>query len=177
MVNASGAGAPSDPAVVGRIVRPHGLAGELVVEPADVRVATCEPGARIWIADGWRRVSRCRLDNKGRWVIALEGVADRDAAEALRGSDLIIEAGELPELAADSYYVHDLVGCQVEDEHGAALGEVVAVIRGPQDLLEIERGGRRSLVPMARDLLKEIDVRQRRIVIDVPAGLDEATRV
>lgn len=177
MGQASRAGAPSDPAIIGRVVRPHGLAGELVVDPADVRVAACEPDATVWVNQAWRRVIRCRAGNKGRWVVALEGIVDRDAAEALRGSDVVIEADELPELDPDNYYIHDLVGCRVEDERGTTLGEVVAVLRGPQDLLEVELEGRRSLVPMARDLLKEIDVQERRIVIEAPAGLDEATRV
>ena len=177
MSGAADRGAPSDPAVVGRIVRPHGLAGEVVVAPVDASPVSFERGSIFWLDGRWLAVTRARVDNKGRWVIALEGIAHRDAAEEMRGTELVVEADELPELGNDHYYIHDLVGCRVEDTAGDDLGEVVAVVPGPQDRLEIERHGHRSLVPMARALLKEVDLQARRIVIDPPPGLAEATRL
>ena len=176
MSDASEGGAPSDPAVVGRIVRPHGLAGEVVVAPVDPSPVSFEPGSAYWLGGRRLLVTRARVDNKGRWVIAFEGVADRDAAEEIRGTELVVETDELPELETDHYYIHDLVGCRVEDTVGDDLGEVVGVRSGPQDRLEIERQGHRSLVPMARALLREVDLQGRRIVIDPPPGLAEATK-
>jgi 16S rRNA processing protein RimM len=167
--------APSDPAVIGRVVRPHGLAGEVVVEPAG-RAAAPAIDSVAWLRGAWRRVRRLFIDNKGRWVVAFEGVGDRDAAETLRDAQVVIDAAELPQLEQDNYYIHDLVGCRIEDASGSELGEVVAVVSGPQDLLEVDRGGERCLIPMARDLLREIDIEGRRIVIDAPLGLEEATR-
>lgn len=176
MFDGSGRAAPSDPAVVGWAVRPHGLGGEVVVQPAGVSSGTYAPGTAIWLAGGWRQVLTSRTDNKGRWVVRFDGVDDRDAAEALRGAELVVESGELPELDDDRYYIHDLVGCRVRDTHGDELGEVVNVVTGPQDWLEIEHDGGRSLVPMVRPLLKQVDIRGRCIVIDPPPGLVEATR-
>lgn len=175
MPGAAGRGAPTDPATIGRVVRPRGLRGELVVEPAHRSAPPCEQGASLWLGDRWRRVAGCRIDNRGRWLLLLEGVADLEAAEALRDAELITEAAELPELEQDDYYIHDLIGCRVQDVRGDDLGEVVGVVRGPQDQLEVARDGRRALVPMARALLREVDVEGRRIVIDAPAGLIEAT--
>ncbi len=175
MSGASERGAPSDPAVVGKVARPHGLAGDIVVAPMDSS-ASCAAGDTFWLSGSWRRVSRCRVDNKGRWVMRLDGVADRDAAERLRGATLVVEADELPALGEGHYYIHDLVGCRVLNPAGDDLGEVVAVVPGPQDWLEVECDGARSLVPMARALLQEVDVPGRRIVIDPPPGLAEATR-
>lgn len=174
MAGAAARRAPSDPAIVGRIVRPHGLAGEVVIELLTPDAECCEPGSELWIAGGWRRVTRCRVDNKGRALTGFDGVADRDAAEALRGADVAVEAADLPALSADSFYIHDLVGCRVEDLAGDAVGEVVAVVNGPQDLLEVEHEGTRSLLPMARDLVHEVDVIERRIVVDLPRGLLDA---
>ncbi|MGD8331685.1 MAG: ribosome maturation factor RimM [Acidobacteriota bacterium] len=175
MPGASVRGAPSDPAIIGRVVRPHGLAGEVVIEPAG-RTAAPAIDSAAWLGGAWRRVRRLFIDNKGRWVIAFDGIGDRDAAEALRGTEVAIETSELPRLEQDNYYIHDLVGCRIEDVSGNELGEVVAVVSGPQDLLEVARGSERCLIPMARDLLREIDIEGRRIVIDAPAGLEEATR-
>lgn len=168
--------APPDPAVIGRIVKAHGINGEVVVDLLVPETARCEPGAEIWIAGAWRTVTRCRIDNKGRALTALEGIFDRDAAEALRGAEVAVDAEDLPALAADHFYVHDLVGCRVEDLAGNELGEVVAVVNGPQDLLEIEHGGERSLLPMARELVPYVNVDERRVVVDVPDGLLETTR-
>ena len=80
MSGAADRGAPSDPAVVGRIVRPHGLAGEVVVAPVDASPVSFERGSIFWSDGRWLAVTRARVDNKGRWVIALEGIAHRDAA-------------------------------------------------------------------------------------------------
>jgi len=173
---ASDRGAPADPATIGWVVRPHGLAGEVVIEPAGRGAAAPAIDSSAWLCGAWRRVRRLFIDNKGRWVIAFEGIGDRDAAEALRGAEVAIDAAELPPLEEDNYYIHDLVGCRIEDVSGIELGEVVGVVSGPQDLLEIDRGGERCLIPMARDLLREVDIEGRRIVIDAPAGLEEATR-
>lgn len=176
MSNGSGRAGPTDPAVVGWAVRPHGLAGEVVVEPADVSSAVSALGTAIWIAGRWREILTLRVDNKGRWVMRLDGVHDREAAEALRGAELVIESEDLPALDEGRYYVHELVGCRVQDTHGGDLGEVVRVVSGPQDWLEIENDEGRSLVPMVRSMLKQVDVRGRCIVIDPPQGLVEATR-
>ena len=166
---------PADPAVVGRVVRPHALAGEVVVEPMALSSAHFEPGAVLWMEARWVTVQRSRPQGD-RWVVLLEGIADRDAAEAIRDVELFVDGGSLPELDDDSYYVHDLIGCRVEDPTGDDLGTVVAVVPGPQDWLEVERAGERSLLPMARDWLQDIDIDAGRIVIDAPQGLAEATR-
>ena len=175
MSDGSAREAPSEPARIGRVLRPHGLRGELVVQPEHLSPVPCREGSEVWLAGACHRVARCRIDSRGRWLIALEGVADRDAAEALRGAEVFSEAAELPELEQDNYYIHDLIGCRVHAAAGGELGEVVGVVRGPQDQLEVEREGRRALVPMARALLREVDLQERRIVIDAPPGLIEAT--
>ena len=79
-------------------------------------------------------------------------------------------------MGSGCYYIHDLVGCRVENPTGVKLGEITAVVPGPQDWLEIAQDGERSLVPMVGALLKEVDVEARLVVIDPPAGLVEATK-
>ncbi len=160
----------------------------VVAESSDVRNAALamvradpmslqfEADVSLWFSTGcWRRVLKSRIAG-GRWVIAVEGVADRDAAEAVRGAELSVDAEMLPELEGDRYYVHDLVGCGLEDAEGKYLGEVVAITPGPRDWLEVENNGERSLVPMVQEWLKEVNLEERRIVIDPPAGLADATR-
>jgi len=166
---------PSDPVVIGRVLRPHGLVGEVIVDPTDSRTVHFEPGTCLWMAGSWREVIRCRAQGD-RWIVRLGGVADRDEAGTLRDEEISVEAAGLPDLGSGCYYIHDLVGCRVENPTGVKLGEIVAVVPGPQDWLEIAQHGERSLVPMVGALLKEVNVEARLVVIDPPAGLVEATK-
>ena len=175
MSGSGGNAGPADPAVVGRVVRPQALAGEVVVEPMALSSAHFEPGAVLWMEARWVTVQRSRPQGN-RWVVLLEGISDRGAAEAIRDVELFVDSESLPELDAGSYYIHDLIGCQVENPAGADLGVVVDVVPGSQDWLEVERDGERSLLPMVRDWLQDIDIEAGRIVIDAPQGLAEATR-
>jgi 16S rRNA processing protein RimM len=147
-----------------------------VVAPRDLALEPPAPGDSYWMRGAWRSVTACRVEPKGRWVIRIADVGDRDDADAMRGTELIVEAADLPELEDDRFYIHDLVGCLLEDPEGNPLGQVIAVAPGAQDQLEIEHEDVRFLIPMVRDWLRTIDLEQQRIVIDAPPGLIEATR-
>jgi 16S rRNA processing protein RimM len=164
---------------VGRIVRPHGHRGRVVVEPAtDFAAERFAPGSEMW----WRRgdahstvrVAESR-EFRGRWVVAFEGVATMNDAEALRGIELRIPAENLHELEPGYYYVHDLVGCRVVDVNGTELGSVTRVdIGAGTALLAIDRDrqhGGELLIPLAADVCREIDPVARRIVVRPPGGL------
>ena len=103
--------------------------------------------------------------------VALEGVEDRDAAEALRGRRVLVEAAELEALPAGEYYGYQLVGCRIEGQDGAPVGTVREIWEtGGPDLLVVEgEGGREHLVPAA--LLREVDVEGRRAVVELVPGL------
>jgi 16S rRNA processing protein RimM len=105
-----------------------------------------------------------RGDNKGA-VARFEGIADRTAAEGLRGSLVEIDRAALPPLAEGEYYHADLIGTPCFDGEGKALGTVVAVENfGAGDLLEIEvAGGRRSLIPFKPGIA---DYADGRVVLD-----------
>jgi 16S rRNA processing protein RimM len=165
---------------LGRVVGAHALAGEVRVRwlgdgPEHLLDATA-----LWLgADpdgaGGRAVSvaGARSGRPGELLLRLEGVADRDAAEALRGLYLTADAQVLPPLPEGEHYWFELVGCRVEDTHGEPLGTVTEIWEtGAHDVLVIEgTDGRRRLVPTAEDLLKEVDSDGRRIVIEVIPGL------
>ena len=169
--------APDDLAAIGDVVRPHGVRGELVVAPAGPAIGEIAAGTVVWVGEdlGARVVEGLR-PHRGRWLVRLAGVDDRDAAEALRGATLRVPAETLPMTEGDEFYVHDLLGCAVRRADGTRLGQIVRVIQGsPHDLMEIETGRRTVLVPMVRDWLLEIDLAGHRIVVDLPDGLEEST--
>jgi len=161
--------------VVGRIGRPHGIRGEVTVEPRtdepDERFA---PGA-VLLADtptGKLEVSRLHW-HSGRLLLTFVGITDRTQAEGLRGLLLEIDRSD-DEVPADpdEFYDSTLVGCRVETLDGEYVGDVTDVAHLPaQDLLIVQRDGAEILVPFVSEIVPEIDVERRRIIIDPPPGL------
>ena len=146
---------------VGRVGRPHGLGGEVAVTFTSDRAERHAVGAVLYLDDRALVVETAR-PHQGRWLIRFEGVADRDAATALRGSVLSAEPldGE-----PDEWWVHELVGAEVVDVGGNHHGRVSAVEANPaHDLLVLEDG---ALVPVVFVVARE----PGRVVVDPPAGL------
>lgn len=102
-------------------------------------------------------------------IVRFEGVAGREAAEALRGTELFVDSSALA-LDEGEFWPEDLIGLQVVDPSGAPLGEVAGVVPGPQDRLVVATpDGRRVEVPFVADLVG--DPEDGRIVVDAPPGL------
>ena len=147
---------------VGRIGRAHGLRGEVSVTPVSNIAERFAPGSTLWV-DGRAHVIVSARPNQHRFVVRFEGVDDRNGADALRGK--IVEAERLTAPPAGELWVHELIGSEVRDPSGAALGRVVAVEANPaHDLLVLDGGG---LVPMVFVESCESGV----VVVDPPEGL------
>jgi 16S rRNA processing protein RimM len=164
--------------LVGRIARPHGLRGQVIVTPeTDFVDERFQAGATFWTRSerGHEvlKVNSARVQN-GRPVIGFEGFEKIEDVERLAGLDLRIPEDSLRPLDAGAYYLHDLVGCAVETISGESVGEVKRVEGGAgASVLNVE--GRRGevLVPLAADICVEVDVAGRRIRINPPEGLLE----
>jgi 16S rRNA processing protein RimM len=162
--------------VVGRIGRPHGIRGEVTVD-----VRTDEPDDRFAPGTalatdpaqaGPLAIEQARW-HSGRLLLRFSGVDDRDAAEALRGTLLVVDSDSLPPPSdPDEFRDHELVGLSVQTLSGDSVGTVKEIEHSAQDLLVITRAGRPdALVPFVRALVPEVDVAAGRIVIDPPPGL------
>lgn len=162
---------------VGRIGRAHGIRGEVSV---DVRTDSPEvrfaDGAQLSTepaAAGPLTVASSRW-HSGRLLVLFDGVGERDAAEGLRGVRLLADVADDEQSAdPDEYFDHRLVGLEVVTTGGAAVGAVTEVLHFPgQDLLAVRReGAAEVLVPFVAQIVPEIDLAGRRIVIDPPVGL------
>jgi 16S rRNA processing protein RimM len=167
---------------LGRIVGAHALRGEvrvrifgdgpqnlLGVPQIFLGESRDDPNARpaVVIGAGSGRTGEVRL--------ALEGVAGRTAAEALKGLLVLAEAGDLQALGDDDFYWYELVGCQVETADGRVIGAVREIWEsGAHDLLVVDAGpGAPVLIPTAREIMTGVDLEARRIVIDDLPGLLE----
>jgi 16S rRNA processing protein RimM len=160
--------------VVARIGRPHGVYGELSVEVrTDAPDLRFVPGA-VFATDpagrGPLTLEHVR-DSSGRLLLTFAEVADRDAAEALRGTLLLADVPEEEE--PDAWHTSRLVGLKAVTVSGRDAGTVVAVEHLPaQDLLVLEQpSGRRALVPFVTAIVPEVDVAAGRILLDPPGGL------
>jgi len=162
--------------LVGRIARPHGHRGQVIVNPdTDFPEDRFAPGQTLWLQQpgGARPVTVAAMRmQQARPVIAFEGVASMNEAEALAGLELRVPEASLAALAPDTYYEHDLRGCRVETVDGRALGEVRAVEGGGGATRLVIGAGRGEIqVPFVHEICVVIDVGGRRIVVDAPDGL------
>lgn len=165
-----------DMVVVGRIARPHGLRGHVVVNPeTDFIDERFRPGADVWIrpAGTERRltIATARVQG-GRPVIAFDGLSRIEDVEGLSGLELRIPEEALQPLEPGRYYEHQLVGCAVETTVGAPVGPVVRIEGGAGGSRLVVDGRRGEvLIPLAVDICVEIDVASKRIRIEPPEGL------
>ena len=166
--------------VLGEVVGAHGTRGELRVRllgdgPANLlRVPEIElVGASAADVLGRHAVSGARPGRRGEVRIALAGIASREAAAALAGLLVAADARHLEPLPDGEYYCFELVGCAVEATDGRRLGTLRAHWdTGAHGVLVVEGdNGEEVLLPAAAALLREVDLSQRRIVIEVPEGL------
>lgn len=141
----------------------HGVKGEVRLKLFSDSIESLSAHDKLYVGGVKRRLLVIR-DAKAP-VARFEGIADRSAAEALRGSLIEIDRAALPPLAEGEYYHADLIGHAAVDGQGAQVGTVVAVENyGAGDLLEIElKDGKRSLIPFKEGVA---DLADGRIVID-----------
>jgi len=179
--------------IVGRVVRPHGIRGEVIVEvrtdePAerfvvgatlaagpdpDAGAEPASPGDGRWTVPDALTIEAVR-EHLGRLIIAFEGVADRNVAEELRGVLLWVDGARLDAPAdPDEFHDHQLVGLTAVTPGGETLGEVARIDHAPAaDLLVLRRtGGGTTLVPFVKAIVPEVDLARRRVVVDPPGGL------
>jgi 16S rRNA processing protein RimM len=163
---------------VGRVVRPQGNRGEVVVSSeTDFGEDRFRPGTGLWIT----RAGACQeltvatsREHAGRWVIGFVGVGTIDDAERLRGAELRVAAEDIRPLKAGTFYVHDLVGCRVETTAGSAVGTVAGVQFGTgTPLLVVEAKTGEVLVPLAEAICRRVDIGGKRVVVDAIDGLLE----
>ena len=174
-------------ALVGRVARPHGLRGHVIVNvDTDFPEDRFRPGAELYMNRRGQvepvAVVSVRFQ-QNRPLIALRGVEDVDAAGELAGAELRVPRELLAPLPAGAFYRHDLVGCAVETEEGREVGTVADVegtFAGSRLVVGTAAagsGGRDEvLVPLASEICRLIDPAGKRIVIRPPEGLLELNR-
>ncbi len=170
-------GKPQGRVCVAQIGAPHGVRGEVRLQSFTVDPLAVARYGPLQSQDGMRTfiVEALRPAKEGMLVARLRGVADRTAAQALRGLRLYVARDQLPPPDAGEFYVADLVGLAAVTADGAAYGEVVAVHNfGAGDILEIAPagGGATELLPFSEAAVPQIDIAGGRLVVVPPAMED-----
>ena len=161
---------------IGEIVAPFGLAGEM-----KVRLETDFPErfTRLRIVcvretSGQARlfdVENTRL-HKTQVLLRLRGVDSIEDAEALRNAFVQVRAQDATRLPSNEFYIHDLLGCEVVTEQGRVLGSLTNILRGgANDVYVIGQGKDEVLLPAVKDVVRSVELTQRRIVVTPTPGL------
>jgi 16S rRNA processing protein RimM len=176
--------AKPDLMIVGRLRKAHGVHGEILVEPiTDAPAEVYSAGRRLFAGTTDGRASpdeetltiaSARSFRDGLFLVRFAELSDRDAAASLANRYLLVPSAELPPLSEGQLYVADLVGLRVEDEAGAAVGEIVGYYELPQNLLiEVRRAGTADtvLLPYREEFLVRVVPEEQRIVMRLPNGM------
>jgi 16S rRNA processing protein RimM len=164
----------ADRICVARIGAAHGVRGEVKLWSFTEDPAAVANYGPLETDDGSRRFEiEAMRPAKDHFVARLAGIGDRDAAEALRNIDLYVSRDRLPAIEeADTFYHADLVGLSAVTRSGADLGTVAAVHNfGAGDVIEIKPadGGEPLLLPFTEATVLKVDLKARKIVVDMPA--------
>ena len=166
---------------IGEIVAPHGLKGDIKIKPSsDFPERFTKPGKR-WLQKNNEFPTEIKLI-KGKlipgkliYVVSIEGVSNRSSAEKIIGWNLVIPADSRPNLNNDEYHYLDLIGLEARSgPQKTLIGHVTDLIKGGNDLLEIELiEGKKVLVPFVKEIVPEIEIKEKWLLLTPPPGLLE----
>ena len=151
--------------VIGQITKPQGVRGELKLRPLLDDVSVIRTLRRVYIGGAEYKVLSARFDAAAAYLI-LSGIADRDAAERLRGKDIEVPRADLPAPAEGRYYIVDVVGCTVRTAEGEALGTIAEVIPAHTDIYVLESGAKQYMFPAADGVVLGVDINAQVMTVD-----------
>jgi 16S rRNA processing protein RimM len=159
--------------VVGVVTGVHGLRGDVSVQNRSDNPDRWAPGGTVLREDGTVLTIESSRRHGRRLLVKFAGIADRNAAERIRGTVLVVPESWLPDLAEGEWWAHQLEGCEVRTASGRVLGFVIEVIPNPANdiWVAVNEEGIETLVPALADLLIDVDVEARTIVVDDVPGL------
>ncbi|MBW2466198.1 MAG: 16S rRNA processing protein RimM [Deltaproteobacteria bacterium] len=168
--------------VIGEVVKPHGIRGEIKAFLFSEKPGNFKQYKKIFLQEktGGRtaayRVVNSREQGKLA-ILKLENVDTREAAEALQGMNISLNKADFPALDPDEYYWHQLKGLAVKTETGRELGRVKRLFNAAaHDIMVVTGAGHEYMIPVNRDIIREIDEAGGTIIISAPPGLLEMNK-
>jgi len=164
--------------IVGKIIGCSGVKGYVKVQPSTQTIGRLKQLHHIFIGASSNAVVAETLDDividREPILMKFHTIGDRTSAEKIIGKFIFIEEKELDHPSKGSHFIHDIIGCTVWLEEGSLFGTVEDVLKLPaQDVWVIKKMGKSHLIPAVKDFIKEVDIKNRKIIIATIEGLIE----
>ena len=163
---------------VGKIVNTHSLKGEVkVISSTDFEEERFKKGSKLLITRGNQLIREVVVESyrnhKNFLLVKFEGIDSVEEAEKLKNLQIKIDSDEVGELEENEFYFHEIIGCQVFDENDRNLGEIIDILTpGANDVWVIKgEKGKEILIPYIEDVVKQIDIINKKVNIEVMEGL------
>lgn len=163
---------------VGKIVNTHSLKGEVkVISSTDFEEERFKKGSKLLITRGNQLIREVIVESyrnhKNFLLVKFEGIDSVEEAEKLKNLQIKIDSDEVGELEENEFYFHEIIGCQVFDENDRNLGEIIDILTpGANDVWVIKgEKGKEILIPYIEDVVKQIDIINKKVNIEVMEGL------
>ena len=155
-----------DRLIIGEVLKPQGIRGELKVKtftdaPEDVKAF-----GTVYIDGVAYKILSFRVGTDGAAYMGLRGIPDRNAAELFRGKKLEGDREDAPPLEEGRHYIVDILGLSCETEEGEVLGTVTNIVNLSSDVYTIEKAGKSILFPAVKGVIKDIDLVNKKVIID-----------
>lgn len=160
---------------VGKVLKAHGVRGEVKVLPYGETLEQMEAGEELYFVEGGVQSQLTLLGirvQKRILIVRFGEIENMDQATALSGKDLLIDRDRLPGLPEGEYYHFELIGLSVVTEDGKELGTLKAIFEtGGNDVYVVETGSGELLVPAIEDVVREVNLESGKLIVDLPEGL------
>ena len=163
---------------VGKIVNTHSLKGEVkVISSTDFEEERFKKGSKLLITRGNQLIREVVVqsyrNHKNFLLVKFEGIDSVEEAEKLKNLQIKIDSDEVGELEENEFYFHQIIGCEVFDKNDKNLGEIIDILTpGANDVWVIKgENGKEILIPYIEDVVKKIDITNKKVNIEVMEGL------
>ena len=155
----------NDKITVAIVLKPQGIRGEVKVKAMTDTAETLTAFKSVLIDGVEYSVLSVRAQGEFAYL-GLKGIADRNAAELLRGKEIEVERTEMPDLPDGRYYIADLIGCIVVNERGDILGEITEVTPSKTDIFTLKRDNKTIMFPAADGVISKVDEGAKKITVN-----------
>ena len=152
--------------VIGEVLKPQGIRGELKVKAFTDTPADIKKFKTVYIDGEPYKILSFRVDGNGAAYLGLRGIPDRNAAELSRGKKIEGERDDAPALEEGQYYIVDILGLACETQDGEFLGTVKNIVNLSSDVYTIEKNGKEILFPAVNGVIVQVDIAGGKIVVD-----------
>jgi 16S rRNA processing protein RimM len=167
---------PENLLLVGKVIRPHGLDGSLRIRSYAQSAESFLDAGNVFLKSDKDEMRKCKVlsikPHKSLFLILLQGLRSPEEAERYRGAEIFIRKDLLEQKGEEEYFWFELIGLEVFLNSGQYLGKLTDIIpTGSNDIYVVKKGGKELLIPAIHEVIDEIDVENKKIIISEMEGL------